>query len=80
MTFAKWFDVFLEEKDIDQEEVLDINVGNDFHIIPIKIITDFIKTLDKETQRTIKQTFVEIDFKNGNVKHFLKHIFRATQL
>lgn len=76
--FNKWIDTLLEEKEIDREEQLEIIGSNgQWNLIPIGIIVDEIKKAPKNEQKSIKETLVKIDFMNGNIKDFIKHLGQA---
>ncbi len=70
--FIKWFNTFLEEKKIELGDYLtdDIQVGD--------VCQAIVDTTDSE-QAKIKDTLVKIDFKNGNVCHYLKHLSQALE-
>ena len=73
MNFNKWLDVFLEEKQI-QNQFFDVEYEGLVHIVEQEILTSFIKTMPKEIKKQVQKTFVMIDFKNGDVKHYLNHL------
>jgi len=71
--FSKWLDTFIEEKGIDPEEYFTIQ---DNHI-PYGVVLEHIKIAPSHEQEKIKDMLVKIDFKNGDVKHFLRHLSQA---
>jgi hypothetical protein len=73
MTFKNWLKTFLEEKDL-QPQTWEIEHNGTLHIVESEHIIEVIKTASKEEQKKIKNTLVMIDFKNGNVNHFLNHL------
>lgn len=76
--FEKWLNTFIEEKGIETELSIQFDDENgNFHIMPVKIILDAIKSTTKEEQAQIKNTIVQIDFKNGNVLDYFKHLAKA---
>ena len=74
----KYLNTLLEEKGISQERVLEVN-GSEWgtNFMPISVIVDFLSNLDKETQKKVKNTFVKIDFHNGDIVDFLNHIAKG---
>ncbi len=74
MTFSNWLDTFLEEKGFDKYQTFEHKLETSFHMVDAGCVIDFIKSLDQETQNKIKNTLVQIDFKNGNYLHFIKYI------
>lgn len=80
MKFHTWLDTFLTEKGIDPEEILEVEgtLGNNF--IPVRALADSFKVTNRKNQNEIKNVLVMIDFKNGDVRHFLKHMAKAIAL
>jgi hypothetical protein len=78
MAFNKWLDTFLEEKGIDLEDsfILKDNSNTEHHI-PYGVVIEHIKMATLEEQKAIKDMIVKIDFKNGDVRHFFRHIAQA---
>jgi len=74
----KYLNTLLEEKGISQERVLEVT-GSEWgtNFMPISVIVDFLSNLDKETQKKVKNTFVKIDFHNGDIVDFLNHIAKG---
>ena len=76
--FEKWLNTFIEEKGIETELSIQFDDENgNLNIMPVKIILDAIKSTTKEEQAQIKNTIVQIDFKNGNVLDYFKHLAKA---
>jgi len=67
----------LNEKGINRELHLDIEGNSGLNIIPLQIVVDAIINTNKEEQNQIKKTLVMIDFKNGDVMHYIKHLAQA---
>jgi hypothetical protein len=76
MRFDKWIDVFLEEKGINKS-MLEIEHKDMVHFIEFEVLIDFIKSLPANDKKKIKDTFVMIDFKNGDCLHFLNHLAKG---
>lgn len=68
--FYDWFTTFLEEKEVDMSLPLNghVQVGD---------VCQFICYTTPEEQAKIKHTLVLIDFKNGDVYHFFRHLAQA---
>jgi len=75
-TFSKWIDVLVSEKGIT-DRMIEVEGASGLNIIPLEIIIDAIKSAPKQEQEKIKTTLVMIDFKNGDVMHFFKHLAGA---
>jgi hypothetical protein len=73
--FQKWLDTFVEEKGIDRERVFDFTEGDVWHYMPVGAVLDFLRNeANRADQSNAKQIIVMIDFKNGDVYHFLRHL------
>ena len=80
MTFAKWIDTFIEEKGIDPEQLL-VAVGpSGTNLIPVGCIVEMIKQTAGAERAKIKQTIVRIDFHNGDVRRYFRHLAQAVAL
>lgn len=73
MNFNKWLDTFLEEKQL-APQTWDIEHNGTLHMVESEHIIKVIKVASKEEQAKIKNIIVAIDFKNGDVNHFLEHL------
>ena len=77
MNFTTWLNTFISEKNIDIEQVLEVEGESGTNWIPVECVLEAIKSASKAEQQGIKNTLVAIDFKNGNVLHFIKHLAQA---
>jgi hypothetical protein len=68
---------FFEEKEIPDKmfEVTDKNGVT--HYIPNTVVIEFIAKTQGSERKQIEDTLRKIDFKNGDVNHFLKHLATA---
>ena len=71
--FTKWIDTVIEEKQIDVEDFFVI--GN--NIIEYGYVIDMIKLTSEQEQKDIKTMLIKIDFLNGDVKAYLRHLAAA---
>ena len=78
MTFNNWIDTFIEEKGIDLEQTFEVE-GPVYGIntIPYGVIVEHMKIAPKTEQDAIKNVIVKIDFKNGDVLDFFRHLGKA---
>lgn len=78
MDFNKWLDTFIEEKEIDLEESFEVE-GPEWgtNIMSYGVIIEHIKIAPTHEQKAIKDMIVKIDFQNGDVKHFFRHLAKA---
>lgn len=75
--FNKWIDRFLEEKNIDRYEIFTIEKGGNKHIFEIGHIIDTMKITSIEEQEEIKKSLIKIDFANGDIRDYIKHLANA---
>lgn len=76
--FNKWLDTFVEEKGLDLEKNFKVE-GPEYglNIIPLGVVIEHIKEAPEHERKKIKNIIVAIDFKNGDVLHFFKHLAGA---
>ena len=75
MTFDKWIDTLIEEKDLDLEYMFEVKGPvYGMNMIPLESVIEQIKAFHPQTQKMTKKRLVEIDFKNGDVMHFFGYI------
>ena len=77
MTFEKWIDVFVAEKDLDTEMVFKVEGDAGMNWVPLGAVVEFVKTLDAVPKARIKETIVKIDFINGDVLDFFKYMAKG---
>tara|TARA_R100000234_G_C4929848_1_gene147994 strand:- start:440 stop:691 length:252 start_codon:yes stop_codon:yes gene_type:complete len=75
--FNNWLDTFIDEKNINKNDTFEINKNGTLNIISYGSVIDHIKITSKQEQEQIKKTIVKIDFFNGDVLHFFKHLGQA---
>lgn len=73
-SFTKWLDTFLDEKGIDQEEILEFEVKEEKQFMPVAVVVEFMANSGKDNQKKLKDQLVKIDFHNANVRDFLIYI------
>jgi|TARA_R110001632_G_scaffold17376_3_gene55124 hypothetical protein len=72
--FNNWLDTFLSEKGIDLDQPINVEGESGLNFMTVENIVEFMKVTSAGEQKAIKNTFVMIDFKNGDVLHFIKHL------
>jgi len=77
MTFNKWLDTFIEEKGIQTDEIIEVEGPSGVNYILIGMILDAMKMTNSEEQRHLKSMLVKIDFLNGDVVDYIKHLAKA---
>lgn len=77
MTFTNWLNTFIAEKNIDTEQTLQVEGESGLNMIPVGCVIEAIQGTPASEQQQIKSTLVAIDFKNGDVLHFIRHLAQA---
>ncbi len=78
MTFTKWLDTFVSEKELNTDRVFEVE-GSDWgtNYIPCAVVIEHMKIASPQEQSEIKNMIVKIDFANGDVMHFFEHLAGA---
>ena len=76
-TFARWIDTFLQEKEIALESILEVTGPSGTNWIPVGALVEMMKGAPKYEQQGIKSMIVRIDFANGDVLDYFKHLAQA---
>jgi hypothetical protein len=77
MSFSNWLDLFLSEKGIDLDEIISVEGDSGQNLIPVGCLVDVIKSAPDHEQRGIKAMMVRIDFQDGRVIDYLRHLAQA---
>lgn len=76
--FNTWLDTFIDEKGIDLEHRFDVEGPQwGWNSIPLSVVVDTAKRTSSAEQTEIKNTLVQIDYKNGDVLHYFEHLAKA---
>ena len=78
MNFNKWLDTFLSEKEIDLDEDFVIKGSCYENIFTYGAVVEQMKyNASAEEQAKMKAMLVKIDFQNGDVKRYIRHLAQA---
>lgn len=73
MNFNKWLETFIEEKELDLEQVFEVEDDNGLtHWVPLAVVIEFLQGCDSNTKKTIKKQVVYLDYKNGDFLHYFE--------
>lgn len=75
--FNSWLDTFIEEKGIDLGQILELKTDKNTHYFEVGNIIENIKATTPEEQEEIKKMIIKIDFYNGDVVDYFKHLAQA---
>ena len=67
----------LGENNIDLKTTLSVNGASGSNVIPVGVVVEYILITTKAEQRSIRDVLVAIDYKNGDIMHFIKHLALA---
>ena len=76
--FDKWLDKFLDEKELDLDVMFEVE-GPEWglNIIPAAVVVEHMRIAPAREQAKIKDMIVRIDFQNGDVMDYLRHLAGA---
>lgn len=77
MTFNKWLDTFISEKEINPDQYLEVEGPSGPNHMPVSAVLDAMKSTTPQEQARIKTMIVKIDFLNGDVLDYIKHLGKA---
>jgi hypothetical protein len=77
MGFSEWLDVFLEEKGVDLDCVLEVEGPSGLNLIPVGVLVLAMKAAPEVEQVGIREMLVKLDWANGDVMGYLKHLAGA---
>ena len=77
MKFNEWLDTLVDEKGINKEDEIIVEGKEGTNFMTIETVIEAIKATGKHEQGKIKDTLVMIDFKNGDITHFFRHLAQA---
>lgn len=75
--FNSWLDTFIEEKGIDLGQILEVKTDKNTHYFEVGNIIENIKATTPKEQEEIKNMIIKIDFYNGDVVDYFKHLAQA---
>lgn len=76
--FRRWLKTFIAEKGIDTETVLEVASANGTpNSIPVGCVIEAMNAAPASEQRRIRDMIVRIDFRNGDVLHYFRHLAGA---
>ena len=67
----------ISEKGLDLETRIEVEGQSGTNSIPLQFVIDGIIATNEQEQQQIRNTLVKIDFHNGDIMHFFKHLAQA---
>ena len=75
--YKEWLNTFIEEKGIDLDTPFEVIKNGNLNIMSYKVIYEHILITTTEEKKKIKDMIVKIDFLNGDVLNFFRHLATA---
>lgn len=72
-----YFKRFFDEKNIAPDETFEFDLASTWHLMSYGVVIDAVKQTTGQEAATIAATLRKIDFANGDVKHYLRHLGRG---
>lgn len=73
--FSKWLDTMMDEKGLDLEQTFEFNdARGEYNLMAYGVVIEAIHGAPAHEQAAIKTMLVKIDFVNGDIKHYLRHL------
>jgi hypothetical protein len=77
MKFDAWLKTFIEEKRIDTEQMIEVEGRLGTNWIPVGCLMEAMIAAPAHEQRGIRDMIVRIDFRNGDVMRYFRHLAQA---
>lgn len=75
--FEKWLNIFIKEKGIDTSQEFKSTENGISMIFSYQDVLNNIKSTSENEQKQIKDMMVKIDFNNGDIEDYLRHLSKA---
>ena len=69
-----------EKSGIDFESTIEVEGPSGLNVMPLRILVDAILSAPKSEQNAIRTMLVKIDFVNGDVMDYFRHLARAVAI
>jgi len=75
--FNQWLDTLIQEKNINLDEQFEVEGPSGANLMQYYNVVEAIKSTTADEQGGIKNVLVRIDFANGDVKRYFRHLAQA---
>ena len=75
--FAIWLITFLDEKDFDTDMPFEIEGPSGANMMDYNVVCQTMLDANSAEQAVIKATLVKLDFLNGDIGHYFRHLAQA---
>lgn len=73
---GNYLKTFFEEKNLPYQQ-WEIETSDTWHLIDNEVVIEHVLLTEGDERRQIEDVIRKIDFMNGNVNHFLRHLAGA---
>ena len=77
VTFALWLGNFIDQKQFDTDMPFEVEGPNGMNQMDYNVVMQAMLDTNLTEQEGIKATLVKIDFMNGDIGHYFRHLARA---
>ena len=77
MGFKNWLNRFIDEKGIDREDMIYVDGSSGENAMPVGVVLEHMLIAPSHEQKAIKDMIVRIDFRNGDVMDYFRHLAKA---
>ena len=74
---GSFMQLFFDEKDLAEVTFEIENSKGITHVIPNMVVIEHIAQTGREERRNVEGILRRLDFQNGNINHFLKHLAKG---
>lgn len=76
-SFNQWLDTFLSEKEIDLEGTFEVEGPSGPNFMSYAVVVEALKDAPDHERKGVKSMMVKIDFVNGDIRDYLRHLAKA---
>lgn len=73
----KYLETLITEKGRELDDIIEVEGPSGLNVMPLAVLVDAIAAAPASEQRAIKTMIVKIDFRNGDVFDYFKHLAKA---
>lgn len=78
--FNQWLDTLINEKNINLSEQFEVQGPSGTNYMQYENVVETIKQASSQEKAGIKNMLVKIDFANGDIRHYFRHLAQAIAL
>lgn len=76
--YDRWLDTFIDERELDLDARFEVaSPKGVMHSFSYGVIIEHIKITSRDEQEAIRRMIVKIDFHDGDIYHYLRHLGQA---